>query len=51
MENPIALKVKIADTTDNMDLNRIPNITEKDRKRVAKYKENMVMLENKLNSL
>lgn len=35
--NPLACKVKVADMRDNMDLSRIPNPTETDRKRVAKY--------------
>jgi (p)ppGpp synthase/HD superfamily hydrolase len=35
--NPLARKVKIADMRDNMDLSRIPNPTDKDRERVAKY--------------
>jgi guanosine-3',5'-bis(diphosphate) 3'-pyrophosphohydrolase len=35
--NPVALRVKIADMTDNMDLGRIPNPTEKDRQRLEKY--------------
>lgn len=37
MVNPIALKVKIADMTDNMDVSRIPNPTPKDYKRLKKY--------------
>jgi guanosine-3',5'-bis(diphosphate) 3'-pyrophosphohydrolase len=35
--NPLASKVKVADMRDNMDLSRIPNPTDKDRARVAKY--------------
>lgn len=36
--NPIALKVKIADMEDNMNISRIKNPTEKDYKRLEKYK-------------
>ncbi len=35
--NPLASRVKVADMRDNMDLSRIPNPTDKDRARVAKY--------------
>jgi (p)ppGpp synthase/HD superfamily hydrolase len=38
-ENPIARKVKMADLKDNMNLSRIKEPTEKDRKRVEKYKK------------
>ena len=48
MNNSIALKVKIVDMTDNMDLNRITNITEKDRARIKNYQINIVKLKNKL---
>lgn len=37
-ENPISSKVKLADLEDNMDINRIANPTEKDFKRIEKYK-------------
>jgi len=36
--NDIALKVKLADLEDNMDLKRITHPTEKDYKRISKYK-------------
>lgn len=36
--DPIAINVKLADLEDNMDLSRIPNPTEKDYKRIEKYK-------------
>lgn len=36
-ENPLALSVKIADLTDNMDLSRIESPTESDYARVIKY--------------
>ena len=35
--NKLASRVKIADLKNNMDLTRLPVVTEKDRKRVAKY--------------
>lgn len=35
--NPIARQVKLADNTDNMDMNRIPNPTEKDFARLREY--------------
>lgn len=37
--NDIARKVKIADLTHNMDLNRLPKITEKDLIRQKKYQQ------------
>jgi (p)ppGpp synthase/HD superfamily hydrolase len=37
--NPIALRVKIADVTHNLDLGRIANPTEADFQRIAKYKK------------
>lgn len=35
--NPLAVKVKINDLTDNMDIRRIPVLTEKDLIRLMKY--------------
>jgi (p)ppGpp synthase/HD superfamily hydrolase len=35
--NPLACRVKVADMRDNMDLSRIPEPTDADRARVAKY--------------
>ncbi|MEY4524751.1 MAG: hypothetical protein RIR57_121 [Bacteroidota bacterium] len=35
--NPLAVKVKINDLTDNMDIRRIPVLTEKDLTRLMKY--------------
>ena len=46
MENPIAVKVKLADLTDNMDEKRLANVTEKDRKRLEKYRRAKARLEN-----
>mgnify|MGYP003748312533 CR=1 FL=1 len=39
MQNPIGRKVKIADLRDNLDVTRISDITEKDVKRINKYKK------------
>ncbi len=39
MGNAIAIKVKIADMTDNMDMSRIPHPTDKDWQRLAKYQQ------------
>jgi (p)ppGpp synthase/HD superfamily hydrolase len=38
-ENPIALRVKLADLRDNMNISRINNPTEKDFARIEKYKK------------
>ncbi|MDJ0743782.1 MAG: hypothetical protein QNJ32_10520 [Xenococcaceae cyanobacterium MO_167.B27] len=48
MDNEIALRVKIADMTDNLDISRIYNPTEKDKERIRIYKKNIVKLQNKL---
>jgi uracil-DNA glycosylase len=48
-ENPIAKKVKLADLRDNMDLTRIPNVTEKDLARIRKYAEaHSLLMSNKV---
>lgn len=44
-KNPLALKVKIADMQHNMDLQRIPNPTEKDYQRLAKYEKILPQLQ------
>jgi (p)ppGpp synthase/HD superfamily hydrolase len=36
-QNPVAIRVKLADLADNMDITRLPEITEKDRLRLNKY--------------
>lgn len=46
MGNAIALKVKIADMTDNMDISRIANPTTKDWQRLAKYQQILPKLLN-----
>ena len=45
-KNPVALVVKLADVTDNMDLGRIPNPTEKDFARLKEYEEVKELLES-----
>ena len=37
--NPISRRVKLADLSHNMDLSRIPNVTERDLQRLEKYKK------------
>ncbi|MGK7917698.1 MAG: GTP pyrophosphokinase [Prochloraceae cyanobacterium] len=44
MSNYIALRVKIADMQDNMDLSRIASPTVKDRQRLAKYQTTLPRL-------
>lgn len=44
--NSLARKVKIADLKHNSDLTRLDTVTEKDIKRVEKYKEALIILEN-----
>ena len=43
--NPIARRVKIADLTDNLRLDRILNPTQKDRDRLEKYRAAKTFLE------
>jgi len=51
INSPIALKVKLADLTMNMDLNRISNIKEEDLLRLEKYKRAKEIVINKLKEL
>lgn len=51
LNNPLALRVKIADMTDNADISRIPNPTDRDRERTRIYKKNILKLQKKLNSI
>ncbi|HEV2687243.1 MAG TPA: HD domain-containing protein [Bryobacteraceae bacterium] len=37
--NPVARKVKIADLEDNMDIRRLPNVSDKSLERLKKYHE------------
>ncbi len=48
MADRLALKVKIADMTDNMDMSRIPHPTGKDYKRLEKYKKTLPRLQQAL---
>lgn len=43
-KNPVARRVKIADLTDNSDLNRIPHPTRRDLGRIEKYKSALAYL-------
>ena len=47
--NKIALKVKLADLEDNMDLNRIENPDENDFKRIERYKRSYKILTDNYN--
>ena len=42
--NPISKTVKISDLIDNSNLSRLPNVTAKDIKRVAKYHRALMFL-------
>ncbi len=46
--HPIAIKVKLADLTHNMDLSRIPNPCEADYERIKRYKKTYELLLSKL---
>lgn len=47
--NPIAIEIKLADLTHNMDISRIPNPTEKDLNRIkTRYKKAYDILSNNL---
>ncbi|MGD2171372.1 MAG: GTP pyrophosphokinase [Gammaproteobacteria bacterium] len=43
--NPIGRRVKIADLKDNLDVNRIRELTERDMRRINKYKKALARLE------
>lgn len=47
-QDAVAVRVKIADVTDNMNLARIPNPTAKDRARLEEYKQVKAHLESSL---
>jgi len=49
--NKIALRVKIADMSDNADISRIPNPTDRDKERTRIYKKNILKLQKKLNNV
>jgi (p)ppGpp synthase/HD superfamily hydrolase len=44
--NSLAVKVKMADLEDNLDVARLKNVTEADTKRLEKYKHALLMLIN-----
>lgn len=44
--DPIGRRVKIADITDNLDVTRIPEITDKDLVRISRYKKALSYLES-----
>lgn len=44
--NPLAIKVKIADLEDNLDVLRLKEVTDADTKRLEKYKQALKMLSN-----
>ena len=46
MNNPIAVKVKLADLTDNMDMKRLANPTEYELQRLEKYRAAKARLES-----
>lgn len=46
-ENAIAIHVKLADLTDNMDIRRLPEITDKDAARLRKYHKAYLYLNSK----
>lgn len=45
-KNPIAIRVKMADLTHNMDLSRLKTVEEKDLKRYEKYKRTYMRLKS-----
>lgn len=45
-ENRLACEVKLADVMHNMDLSRLPTVTDKDLKRFEEYKVVQLILEN-----
>ncbi|WP_036536623.1 GTP pyrophosphokinase, partial [Neosynechococcus sphagnicola] len=48
MDNPMALRVKIADMTDNMNIRRIAHPTERDFQRLEKYRSILPRLQTAL---
>lgn len=46
-DNPIAKKVKLADLEHNSDLSRLPEVTERDLKRIGKYKRAIELLKDR----
>ncbi len=46
--NPLAIRVKIVDLEDNMNIHRLPELTEEDLKRVRKYHRGVRELSKKI---
>ena len=51
IRNPIAVMVKLADLTNNADLTRIENPTDKDRERTQKYIKEIEWINNKMDEV
>lgn len=51
MTNPLAVKVKMNDLTDNMDLTRLNEVTENDLERICKYQKAYSRLINHIGGL
>jgi (p)ppGpp synthase/HD superfamily hydrolase len=47
IQNPVAIKVKVNDLLDNMDITRLKEINESDMKRLNKYLKAYLKLKNK----
>jgi (p)ppGpp synthase/HD superfamily hydrolase len=45
-KNPLAIKVKIADLEDNLEVARLKEVTAADAERIEKYKQALQMLSN-----
>lgn len=50
-KNRIAIKVKLADLADNMDLSRLKNVTAKDRARLLEYQKVHLILKHALEDI
>jgi (p)ppGpp synthase/HD superfamily hydrolase len=47
-QNELAVEVKLADLEENMNVTRIPEVTQKDKDRIAKYKRAYEYLKNRI---
>jgi len=45
-QRPLARRVKIADLQDNLDLSRLPSLSERDWERVRRYREALAVLQS-----
>lgn len=45
LQNPISIQVKIADIQDNMDLSRLATVTDRDLKRLERYRKALDILQ------